>query len=467
MKVPRGGLLARTLAATLTGLLVVGALAAAVGAERAVDHARSARARELRLFAVATAARMQPLSSLQRARLARRLSAATRLDAEVIPRAHAPARAASRGLTAVDGRALVEVAEPLDPWEVLRVRAPADAPGGPLLGTLARVLAVLLAAGALGVAVSLAVARDIASELRAVTAQADALRRASHAPGGPLPVHGGDEVGDVVSSFNQLRRVFDVELARHGGALAALEETERRRDAWLTTLRHELRTPLNAILGFAEALEERVYGALSDEQRRAVGEIRQSGLALQALSDDVLDLFRAEAQHLDLDIRPVMVADLARRCLRAMQESPNKKHLATSLRLDGDVGSVEADEPRLTQILVNLWRAAAEAATERGAIGLTVAPHPTEDAVRFTVWDTGVGLSTATRERFFEAFGHTEAGHTGGRSGTGVGLALSRRLIELHGGTIEVESEAGSGTQLTVTLPRRYERPAVRRVSNV
>ena len=288
----------------------------------------------------------------------------------------------------------------------------------------------------------------------------------------PICDDDGEETGYVfvIQDVTERRRA-DLAVRKHTAALAAanleLSRSARLKGDFIAGMSHELRTPLNAILGFAEALEERVYGALSDDQRRAVGEIRQSGLALQALSDDVLDLFKAEAQHLELDIRPVLVADLARRCLRAMQESPNKKHLATSLRLDGEVGSVEADEARLAQIIVNLWRAAAEAATERGAIGLTVAPHPTEDAVRFTVWDTGMGLSTATRERFFEAFGHTEVGHTGGRSGTGVGLALSRRLIELHGGTVEVESEAGSGTQLTVTLPRRYERPAVRRVSNV
>ncbi|MFO0629391.1 MAG: hypothetical protein U0325_27700 [Polyangiales bacterium] len=128
MKVPRGGLLARTLAATLTGLLVVGALAAAVGAERAIDHARHARVRELRLFAVATAARMQPLSPTRRAHLAQRLSATTRLDATVLPLTAAPPRSAPLRRRTADGRVEVEVTEALDARGVLRVCAHGPTP---------------------------------------------------------------------------------------------------------------------------------------------------------------------------------------------------------------------------------------------------------------------------------------------------------------------------------------------------
>ena len=449
MKVPRGGLLARTLAATLTGLLVVGALAAAVGAERAVDHARSARARELRLFAVATAARMQPLSSLQRARLAQRLSAATRLDAAVIARAHTPPRSAALGHTAVGGRARVEVAEPLDAREVLRVRAPADAPGGPLLGTLARVLAVLLAAGALGVAVSLAVARDIAAELRAVTAQADALRRASHAPGGPLPVHGGDEVGDVVAAFNQLRRVFDVELARHRDALAALEETERRRDAWLTTLRHELRTPLNAIKGFADLLQAEIDGPLTDAQREDVEAIASAGRHLLRLVDDVLDLSAIATGRFAVERVRCDLAAITRAAVSEAQGIARGRGVELSLDVDGPallLGDAVALRRAVTNLVLNAVQHAG------GRVRVRVTREVGELTV--AVDDNGPGIAPGELRRLFRPF---ERGDTAEARGAGLGLAITVALVDLHGGTLSAHSEVGRGSTFTAHLPSPTE----------
>lgn len=445
MKLPRGGLLARTLAATLTGLLVVGALAAAVGAERAVDHAHNARARELRLFAVATAARMQPLSSLQRARLARRLSAATRLDATVIPLTPSPPRTTTLRRVREGPRGQVEVTEALDAREVLRVRAPADAPADPLLGTLARVLAVLLAAGALGVAVSLAVARDIAAELRAVTAQADGLRRVSHAPGGPLPVHGGDEVGDVVSAFNQLRRVFDVELARHRDALAALEETERRRDAWLTTLRHELRTPLNAIKGFADLLQAEIDGPLTDAQREDVEAIASAGRHLLRLVDDVLDLSAIATGRFAVERVPCDLAAITRAAVAEAQGIARGRGVELSLD-GGGPAPLLGDPVALRRAVTNLVLNAVQHAG--GRVRVRVARD--DDELIVAVDDNGPGIAAGELRRLFRPF---ERGDTAEARGAGLGLAITVALVDLHGGTLSAQSEVGRGSTFTAHLP--------------
>lgn len=238
-----------------------------------------------------------------------------------------------------------------------------------------------------------------------------------------------------------------------------LARSTRLKDDFIAGMSRELRTPLNAIMGLAEALEERVYGPLSDEQRKAVAGIRAGGKQLQALGDDVLDLFRAEAQRLELHIAKVHVGDVCRACLQHVQEEARRRHLAVSLRLDEDAGVVDGDGPRLTQNLLTLWLRAIDGASEGGATGLTVTADAAADAVRFTLWDTGVGLTDATRQQLFDAFAPASQDKPAGRAG--VGLALARRLIELHHGDIEVESEAGRGTQLTVTIPRHHERVSV------
>jgi signal transduction histidine kinase len=238
-----------------------------------------------------------------------------------------------------------------------------------------------------------------------------------------------------------------------------LSRSTRLKDDFIAGMSRDLRTPLNAIMGLAEALEERVYGPLGEDQRRAVARIRTSGTQLQTLGDDVLDLFRAEAQRLELRVATVHLGDLCRACLQQVQEEARRRRLAVSLRLDEDAGVVEADGARLAQILLTLWRSAIDGASDGGATGLTVTADPAGEAVRFTLWDTGVGLTDATRQRFFDAFAPASQEKPAGRAG--VGLALARRLIELHHGDVEVDSEAGRGTQLTVTIPRHYERMSV------
>jgi PAS domain S-box-containing protein len=270
----------------------------------------------------------------------------------------------------------------------------------------------------------------------------------------------GEEVGYafLIQDVTDRRRA-EAALVRHRDELSMtnreLSRLVRLKDAFIAGMSHELRTPMNAMLGFAEALDVGVYGSLDEAQQKAIAEIRSSGEKLRALSDDVIDLFKAESQRLELDIKPIPVAATCRAALNAVQSGAQKKHLAIALRLDGELGTVDADERRLVQILVSLLRAAAGAAAAGGSLGLTVSPHPDEEAVRFTIWDTGPGLSAEARERFFEAFKPVDAS---GASHAGVSLALARRLIELHRGEVTIESEAGSGMELTVTLPLRYER---------
>jgi PAS domain S-box-containing protein len=236
---------------------------------------------------------------------------------------------------------------------------------------------------------------------------------------------------------------------------AALERANRAKDEFLASMSHELRTPLNAVLGLAEALQEEAYGGLADRQRRAVRRIEESGRHLLSLINDILDISKIEAGKVALELRPVGVEDAARTSLRMIQEFAHKRRVSVALQVDPGIVGVRADERRLKQILVNLLNNAVKFTPQGGTMGLDVGPADSPDGVRFTVWDTGVGIEAADQARLFQPFVQLDSSLARHHAGTGLGLALVRRLVDLHGGGITVESEPGKGSRFSFVLPGR------------
>lgn len=119
----------------------------------------------------------------------------------------------------------------------------------------------------------------------------------------------------------------------------------------------------------------------------------------------------------------------------------------------GRVQTFAADPKRFKQVLVNLLANAVKFTPEGGRVGLTVDATEGGDAVRFTVWDKGIGIASKDSARLFRAFTQIDSGLSRSQEGTGLGLALVARLVELHGGSVTLESEPGHGTRLVVALP--------------
>jgi len=442
----RDGLSSRTLTATLTGLCLVGALAAAVGVERTASFAREGRDRELALLAVSAAARMQPLAPELRARLAAALSLRARVSVEVVPAAHPRARGAPRRYRVREGgRPLHVASERLGDAQALVVSAPEDSPRELLIALLAKVAAVLLAAGALGVVTSLAVARDIAVDVRAITAHARRMLPGDSDVAADLPVQGGDEVGALVGAFNRLQRVFTAEVARHRAALAALEETERRREAWAATLRHELRTPLNAIKGFADLLRAEIDGPLTPAQREDVDAVASAGAHLLRLVDDVLDLSAIASGRYQIERRACDVGALTREVVAEAQGIARGRDVALSVEAE-DAAEVYGDPVALRRALTNL---VVNAVTHAGGtVRVSVARRAGEVAV--AVDDNGPGIAPGELRRLFRPF---ERGRSAEARGAGLGLAITVALVDMHGGNLSAQSEVGRGSTFTVHLP--------------
>jgi len=259
------------------------------------------------------------------------------------------------------------------------------------------------------------------------------------------------------------RKQMELALRRRGEELAAanaeLAGAARLKDEFLASMSHELRTPLNGILGMSEGLQEHVYGPLNPQQLRAVRDVEECGRHLLALINDILDVAKIEAGKVELELAPVAVEDVCQASLRLVKDSALKKKITVSFHLDKLVRVLTADERRLKQVLVNLLSNAVKFTAEGGRMGLDVVGEGDKGQVRFTVWDTGIGMRPEELQRLFQPFVQLDSRLSRQYEGTGLGLALVKRLTELHGGRVLVESQPGTGSRFTVVLPWTTELP--------
>ena len=262
------------------------------------------------------------------------------------------------------------------------------------------------------------------------------------------PIH--DRHGRFVGMRGVARDVTSLVRAREDARAAMLqaEAANRAKSEFIANMSHELRTPLNAIIGFANVMEQELFGALhNDRYRGYAADIGASGQHLLSLVNDVLDLSRIEADRVMLEREPVSVTPEVDRAVSLFRESAGQRRLAVS----GDADAVaHADRRLLRQMLINLIGNAVKFTADTGWIDVEVAV--TGGAVALHVRDDGIGMTEADILTAMEPFGRAAGADIAG--GTGLGLPLTRKLAELHGGTLSIRSEPRRGTTVTLELPR-------------
>ncbi|HVN00220.1 MAG TPA: ATP-binding protein [Caulobacteraceae bacterium] len=228
----------------------------------------------------------------------------------------------------------------------------------------------------------------------------------------------------------------------------AAEAANEAKSAFLATMSHEIRTPLNGVLGMAQAMAAEKLSAV---QRDRLEVIRQSGEALLAILNDVLDLSKIEAGRFELEQVQFDLSDLMKGAHSAFTALANKKGLSFDLRIEEPAKGVYLGDPtRVRQILYNLISNALKF-TEHGEVRVTAAK--TGEMLALMVSDTGVGIAPERVGVLFEKFTQADASTTRRYGGTGLGLAICRELAALMGGEISVESKQGEGSTFLVKLP--------------
>lgn len=229
----------------------------------------------------------------------------------------------------------------------------------------------------------------------------------------------------------------------------------RAKSEFLDILSHEVQTPLDGITRMAKLLEEE---PLSDTQANLAQSIGESSQMLKRLFDDMIDFSQMEAHTLELKSQSFDPAEIARSVVRLMRTEARERGLSLELDLaPGTPPYMVTDPDRLRQVLVSLLSNAIKF-TETGGVILRVQAVPIEPAglgLRFSILDTGIGLTPDAQTRLFEAFsqGETAAGQ-GRPEGMGLGLAIADRLVRLMGGQLQVDSAPGQGSTFWFLLPQ-------------
>lgn len=233
----------------------------------------------------------------------------------------------------------------------------------------------------------------------------------------------------------------------------ALERANTLKSQFLANVTHELRSPLHSIIGYGSMVVDGfVEGELTPQQEEDIRFIVRRAEDLAHLVDDMLDLSKIEADHIEVKLEPVDLSACMSDIANQYKLTASEKKLYLNVEMEAQLPLVLADSQRLQQIVTNLVSNALKF-TKQGGVTIRCSRIQNGDMVRIQVQDTGIGISPAALSLIFEAFRQADGSTTRQFGGTGLGLTIAKRLVELQGGEITVESVMGQGSTFTLTLP--------------
>jgi len=262
-----------------------------------------------------------------------------------------------------------------------------------------------------------------------------------------LPPQGG--VVGIYSDITELkRRQTELEEAK-----SEADSANQAKSRFLANMSHELRTPLNAIIGYSEMLIEEAAELEHGEIVTDLDKIRTAGKHLLGLINDILDFSKIEAGKMEMLVEKVDLPALLGEVESTIAPLVSKNNNTLEVNTVNDLGTINSDQTKIRQSLFNLLSNACKF-TENGKITLTAERQPAADGdmIKFTVADSGIGMTGEQSSRLFQAFSQADAATSRTYGGTGLGLAITRHFCRMLGGDVAVESEKGKGSTFVITI---------------
>jgi signal transduction histidine kinase len=240
--------------------------------------------------------------------------------------------------------------------------------------------------------------------------------------------------------------------------ISGRKEVERLKNEFVSVVSHELRTPLTSVTGSLGLIQSGALGALPDKVEPLIKIAHSNTQRLVALVNDILDVEKIEAGHMEFHMEPVDATELGAQALAENVFYGAKFNVGFELQPEMAKAYVSADKDRLLQVLANLLSNAAKFSPQGGRVVLKLTEH--DGAIRFSVIDEGAGIPEAKLETIFEKFKQADSSDSRAKAGTGLGLAICQSIAQHHGSRIEVSSVEGEGSTFYFELAKVAARAA-------
>ena len=304
--------------------------------------------------------------------------------------------------------------------------------------TFKRSIQVMLIGMSLCVIVSIVLAKTLTSPIKTLVEGTKKIGAGDFSY--RMPVKRADELGDLSREFNFMAK--------------KLAELDELKDNFLATITHDLRNPLGCIIGYADLLYMGLQGELTPLQKKSLETIVKSGNFLAELINNILDITKMEAGHMEFEKKDIDVGKLLQEARDLMQIKAKEYNVNLELRISDDLTVIRGDQPALYRVVTNLISNALKFTPEGGKVSVMACKDSGGNA-SVSVKDTGIGIPKDKIGDLFSKF--IQIKHDGDLprkvKGTGLGLAISKEIVEAHGGRIWATSEPGKGAAFIFTLP--------------
>ena len=233
--------------------------------------------------------------------------------------------------------------------------------------------------------------------------------------------------------------------------LEELKQAEGMRREFSANVSHELKTPLMAISGYAEIISRNMVK--KEDSPEFAGRIYKEATRMTTLIEDIIKLSRLDEQSDMMPFEPVNLNRVTKEVVDSLQAVARQRKI--TMTIDGDVPAINGVRQVIYEMIYNLCDNAVKYNRDGGSVHILMEPSPKEGyAVRWSVWDTGIGVPEEEQERIFERFYRVDKSHSRETGGTGLGLAIVKHGANLHRALLTIDSKLGEGTCIMVEFPQ-------------